>query len=65
MYSHEIERLLKIKQNIISTSEYFEIISSSPQIDYIKYNAYNDTTEIKTNDKYHFKFKIKTKGTKN
>lgn len=65
MYSWEIDRLLKIKQNIISTSEYFEIISTSPQIEHIKYNAYNDTTEIKTDDKYHFKFKVKSKGTRN
>ena len=59
MYSHEIDRLLKIKQNIISTSEYFEILSTSPQIDHIKYNQQEDKIEIDTKDNYHFKIKVK------
>lgn len=61
MYSYEIERLLLIKQNVITISEYFEIISTSPQITHIKYTAWDDTTEINTEDKYHFKFKVKAK----
>lgn len=59
MYSHEIDRLLKIKQNIITCSEYFEIISTSPQINHIKYSQQEDSTEINTEDNYHFKIKIK------
>lgn len=62
MYSHEIERLLKIKNYLISCSEYFEIISTSPQIDHVKYNPNDDTTEMYTNDNYHFKVKIKYKS---
>ena len=61
MYSQEIERLLKIRQYEISCSEYFEIISTSPQIEHIKYDPYEDKTEIDTNDNYHFKVKIKSK----
>ena len=62
MYSWEIDRLLKIKQNIISISEYFEIISTSPQINHIKYDAYQNETIIHTDDKYEFKVKVKSKN---
>ena len=61
MYSSEIDRLLKIRQNLITCSEYFEILSTSPQIDHVKYNPNDDTTEMYTNDNYHFKIKIKQK----
>lgn len=65
MYSYEIERLLKIKQNIITSSEYLEILSTSPQIDHVKYNPYEDKIEMNTNDGYNFKVKVKIKGTGN
>lgn len=60
MYSHEIERLLKIKQYILSYNDYANIITTSPQINNVKYNKDNDTFEIKTDDKYNFKFKVKS-----
>ena len=59
MYSYEIERLVKIKQNILSVAEYFEVISSSPQINYVKYE--NDEYKIKTDDNYEFKIKVKAR----
>ena len=59
MYSHEIERLLKIRNYVISTSEYFEILSTSPQITNVKYDTGNDTIQIKTEDSYDFKIKVK------
>lgn len=62
MYSHEIERLLKIKQYILSYNDYANIITTSPQINNVKYNKDNDTFEIKTDDKYNFKFKVKSKN---
>lgn len=62
MYSHEIERLLKIKQYILSYNDYANIITTSPQINNVKYNKENDTFEIKTDDKYNFKFKVKSKN---
>lgn len=58
MYSYEIERLLKIRNYIISTSEYFDILSTSPQINNIKYNTGNDTIQIKTDDNYQCEFKV-------
>ena len=59
IYSWEIDRLLKIKQNVISIGEYFEILSTSPQINHVKYD--NDYYIIETDDKYNFKVKIKTR----
>ena len=62
MYSHEIEQLLKLRNYIISSSEYFEILSTSPQINNVKYNTSNGSTEIKTDDRYAFKVRIYKKG---
>lgn len=59
MYSHEIDRLLKIKQNIITVKEYFEILNTSPQINHVKYD--NGTYEINTEDKYNFKVHVITR----
>lgn len=59
MYSHEIEQLLKIKQNIISVSEYLEILSTSPQINHIKYD--NGGYQINTDDNYKFKIYVKSR----
>lgn len=62
MYSHEIERLLKIKNYLISYSDYSDIITTSSQINHVRYDKDNDTFEIKTDDKYNFKFKVKSKN---
>ena len=61
MYSFEIERLLKIRNYLITCSEYFEILSTSPQINHVKYNPDEDTTEISTEDGKSFKVKIKSR----
>jgi hypothetical protein len=59
MYSYEIAKLLKIRQNLVSIQEYLKIIKS-PQIDHIKYE--NDTFFLWSNDGYSFKLKIKKEG---
>ena len=59
MYSHEIQELLKIKQNVISVSEYLEILSTSPQINHVKFD--NGGYQINTDDNYEFKVKVKTR----
>lgn len=56
MYSHEIEKLLKLKNNLVSIREYLEICSS-PQVDHIFYE--NDEFTIWTTDNYKFTLKIK------
>lgn len=59
MYSYEIEKLLKLRNYLISIQEYLEI-TKSPQIDHIKYE--NDTFFMWSNDGYTFKFKLKKEG---
>ena len=59
MYSHEIEELLKIKQNVLSIAEYLEILSSSPQINHVKYD--NGCYQIETDDKYKFRVQVKSR----
>lgn len=56
MYSEEIAKLLKLRQNLVSIQEYLEIVKS-PQIDHIKYE--DDTFFLWSNDGYSFKLKIK------
>ena len=62
MYSHEIERLLKIKNYLISYSDYSDIITTSPQINHVRYDKDNDIFEMNTDDKYTLKFKVKVKN---
>ena len=62
MYSYEIEELIELKNHLIEIQDYIKIIKTSPQIDHIQYKKGH--FEIKTNDYYTFKFKIK-KYTKN
>ena len=56
MYSHEIQKLLELRQNIVSYREYIEIIKS-PQIDHVKYE--NGSFKIWTNDGYCFKLTLR------
>jgi len=56
MYSHEIKRLLELKNNLITIKEY-KAITDSPQIDHIKYD--NGLFYLWTTDNYRFILKIK------
>lgn len=56
MYSYEIEKLLKLRNNLVTIQQYIEI-AKSPQIDHIKYE--NDTFFLWSNDGYAFTLKIK------
>lgn len=56
MYSQEIQKLLELRNNIVSYKEYIEIIKS-PQIDHVKYTG--DGFKIWTNDGYSFKLILK------
>ena len=63
MYTWEIEKLLQLKNYIINEKDYLDIITTSPQIRRIKYDAYNDTIENWTkesdNSTKYFKYKVK------
>ena len=65
MYSHEIEQLLKIRNYLISSQEYLNIMKTSPQINHVKYNPYSNDFETWTSDSYYFKYKVYRKDKKN
>lgn len=62
MYSEEIKQLLEYKKYILNLKEYSKIIDTSPQINFIKYDPYDDTFNVGTDDRYNFKFKLKKLG---
>lgn len=64
MYSYEIEQIIKKKNYLISVREYLRILNTSPQINVVKYDCFNDNFLIETNDNYKFVFKIRYKGEK-
>ena len=60
MYSYEIFKFLGERDNIISKSDFWMITDTkeNPQIRTIKYNSYDDTYEMYTDDDYCFKFRV-------
>ena len=59
MYDYEIETIMSENNHVISREIYKMICSTSPQIRNIKYNPYDDTTEIETELGRYWKFKVK------
>ena len=59
MYSWEIQKLLELRNYLLSVKEYFYICDTSPQITRVSYDSYNNDFIIETADRYKFKFKIK------
>ena len=66
MYSWEIEQLIRTKNFLLDVKECMEVTdpNKNPQVSHVKYNSSDNSMELDTTDNYHFKFKIKTKGTK-
>ena len=62
MYSYEIEQLLKKKEFLLEVKEYINILETSPQIYYANYDKDKDIFQINTDDRYEFKFKVKTRN---
>ena len=59
MYSWEIQKLLELRNYVLSVKEYFDLCDNSPQIVRVTYNPYEDSFLIKTSDNYEFKFKVR------
>ena len=59
MYSWEIDKILSENNFAINAETYIQIISTSPQIIHIHYEAFGDYFEICTSDKYYWKFQVK------
>lgn len=58
MYSWEIEELLRLRNNLVTIKEYFEI-AKSPQISHMKLNKETGEITIETKDNYIFKLKTR------
>lgn len=59
MYSWEIQQLLKAKNYLITVKDYIRICDESPQINWVKYDNFNEKFIITTDDKYKFEFKVR------
>lgn len=62
MYSHEIDQILKSHNYNINSDTYLHICNSSPQITHVKYDPYDDSFELWTNDYYCWKTNVHRKG---
>ena len=56
MYSEEIEKLIKLRNGLVTLKEYMEITESN-QVDHVKYE--DDVFKIWTTDGYKFELKIR------
>lgn len=61
MYSYEIQQLLQLKNYLLSNKEYIDMINTSPQINHVRYNPYENEFETWTDDNYYFKYKVYVK----
>lgn len=59
MYSWEIQKLLELKNYLLSVKEYYDICDNSPQIIRVYYDIFEDSFHLITNDNYEFKFKVR------
>jgi hypothetical protein len=58
MYDWELEKYLNDRHNQISDKEYIHICNTCPQINHVKYDAWNDRFEIWTDDRGYFSFSV-------
>ena len=63
MFSWEIDKILNENNFAINAETYIQIISTSPQINHINYQAFDDYFKIWTDDRYEWKFKVITQKT--
>lgn len=61
MFSYEIKQFLTERDNTVDKGEYYLLTDHTvnPQINSIKYNSYDDTYEMSTNDGCYFKFRVR------
>ena len=58
MFSHEIKTLLERNNYVIKSDIYRDIITSSPQIDHVKYKPSGNYFEAWTTDNHYWKFGV-------
>jgi hypothetical protein len=57
MYDWEIQNYIKERNYVLSSEEYIYICNNSPQLNQIKYNAFEDCFEAWSDCNY-FKFQV-------
>ena len=62
MFSWEIDKIFNENNFAINAETYIQIISTSPQINHIKYQAFGDYIEIWTDDRCEWKFRVFREG---
>ena len=62
MFQWEIDKILSENNFAINAETYIQIISTSPQINHIKYQAFGDYFEIWTDDRCEWKFRVFREG---
>lgn len=58
MYSIEIDQKFKSENYHIDSDTYINICQSSPQVTHIKYNPYDGSFDLWTNDNYYWKINV-------
>lgn len=58
MYSYEIDTVIKKNNYNLESQTYLHICKTSPQIKEVKYNGFDDSYEMCTDDDYYWKFKV-------
>lgn len=61
MYSYEIDSMIKGRNGVLTPEEYLIVtdIRKNPQLSRVKYEPYNDTFFIATNDGFSWTVKVK------
>ena len=61
MYSWQIDELLRNKDYVVNMDDYKRIIESS-QICHIKYEPFDDSFVVNTDDRYSWRFRVVNQG---
>lgn len=62
MYNWEIHNLINTYNGLLPSTEYLRICNTSPQLNHIKYDPYEDIFELWSIDGDYFRFKVYYKG---
>lgn len=62
MYNWEIHNLISTYNGLLPSTKYLEICKTSPQLNHIKYDPYEDIFEAWSVDGDYFRFKVYYKG---
>lgn len=58
MYSYEIDKIIKSQNYNIDSVTYLNICNTSPQINHVKYSAFEDYFEFWDNEGSYWKFNV-------